>query len=178
MQAIEHYRRALLLAAALSLPVAAQAQGALAARPAANVSLEQADRIVAAAIAHAKKLGTVLAIVVVDAGGQVVSGARMNGAPFGTFDVARGKAIASVATGGESGKALMERYKANPIVFGQISALSYGGPMFPSQGSLPIFLDGLLIGAAAGSGASSQVDEDAARAGIAAIGASEIRPKP
>jgi uncharacterized protein GlcG (DUF336 family) len=178
MQAKLNYR-ALLLAVALALPLAAAAQQApLAARPAANISLEQADRIVAAAITHAKKLGTVLAIVVVDAGGHVVSGSRMNGAPFGTFDVARGKAIAAVATGGESGKALMERYKANPIVFGQISSLSYGGPMFPSQGSLPIFLDGMLIGAAAGSGASSQIDEDAARAGIQAIGASEIRPQP
>jgi glc operon protein GlcG len=114
--------------------------------------------------------------VVVDSGGHVITGARMDGMPFGTFDVARGKAIASVATGGESGKALMERYKANPIVFGQISSLSYGGPMFPSQGSLPIFINGLLVGAAAGSGASSQFDEDAVRAGIAAIGASSIRP--
>jgi glc operon protein GlcG len=173
---------ACLLACALGLPAAAQdqaqAQAALAPRPGANISLEQAQRVVATAIAHAKKLGTVLAIVVVDTGGQVVSAARMDGAPFGTFDVARGKAIASVATGGESGKALMERYKANPIVFGQISSLSYGGPMFPSQGSLPIFYNGTLIGAAAGSGASSQIDEDAARAGIAAIGASELRPQP
>jgi glc operon protein GlcG len=143
------------------------------ARPAANISLEQAQRVVAGAIAHARKLNVALTVVVVDSGGHVVAGARMDGVPFGTFDVARGKAIASVATGGTSGKALMERYKANPIVFGQISSLSYGGPMFPSQGSLPIFLDGLLIGAVGGSGASSQIDEDAARAGLQAIGASE-----
>jgi glc operon protein GlcG len=143
--------------------------------PAANISLEQAERVVAAAIAYAKKNDKAMAVVVVDSGGHVVTGSRMSGVPFGTFDVARGKAIASVATGGESGRALMERYKANPIVFGQISALHYGGPMFPSQGSLPIFQEGMLIGAVAGSGASSQFDEDAARAGIAAIGAKEAR---
>lgn len=155
--------------------VTARAQNEPAATPAANVSLEQADRIIAAAFAYARQNRTAVTIVVVDSGGHVVAGARMNGMPFGTFDVARGKAIASVATGGVSGRALMERYKANPIVFGQISSLSYGGPMFPSQGSLPIFVDGVLVGAVAGSGASSQVDEDAARAGIAAIGAKETR---
>jgi glc operon protein GlcG len=169
---------ACLLAGALAMPAIAHAQAAAGPRPGANISFEQAQRVVAAAVAYAQKLNKAMAIVVVDSGGQVLSGARMDGAPFGTFDVARGKAIASVATGGESGKALMERYKANPIVFGQISSLSYGGPMFPSQGSLPIFYNGILIGAAAGSGASSQIDEDAAHAGIIAIGASESRPQP
>lgn len=142
----------------------------------ANLSLEQATAVMQSAFAFARKNNTAVTVVVVDSGGHVITGARMDGMPFGTFDVARGKAIASVATGGESGKALMERYKANPIVFGQISSLSYGDPMFPSQGSLPIFINGLLVGAAAGSGASSQFDEDAVRAGIAAIGASSTRP--
>ena len=143
--------------------------------PAANISLAQATALLDGAIAHARSKGLAVTVVVVDAGGHVVAGARMDGMPFGTFDVARGKAIASVATGGESGKALMERYRANPIVFGQISSLSYGGPMFPSQGSLPVYLNGTLIGAAGASGASSQVDEDAVRAGIAAIGARDSR---
>lgn len=154
----------------------AHAQPASGAIANANVSLEQATALMQAAFGYARQKNTAVTVVVVDSGGHVVTGARMDGMPFGTFDVARGKAIASVATGGESGKTLMERYKANPIVFGQISALSYGGPMFPSQGSLPIFVNGLLVGAAAGSGASSQFDEDAVRAGIAAIGASSTRP--
>ena len=149
----------------------AQAQ----ALPAAHISLEQATRVVQGAIEFAKENKTALTVVVVDSAGHVVTGARMNGMPFGTFDVARGKAIASVATGGVSGRVLMERYKANPIVFGQISSLSYGGPMFPSQGSLPIYIDGMLVGAVGASGASSQTDEDAGRAGIKAIGASESK---
>jgi uncharacterized protein GlcG (DUF336 family) len=163
---------------ALALAAAAAGAQAQAARPlpAANISLEQALALMQGAMAHAREKNLQVTVVVVDSGGHVVSGARMNGMPFGTFDVARGKAIASVATGGESGRALMDRYRANPIVFGQISSLSYGGPMFPSQGSLPIFIDGVLVGAAGASGASSQVDEDAVRAGIAAIGARDTRP--
>ncbi|MBG9390495.1 heme-binding protein [Caenimonas sp. DR4.4] len=140
------------------------------------LSLDQATRLMQGAFAYARERGAAVTIAVVDAGGHLVAAGRMDGMPFGTFDVARGKAIASVATGGESGKALMERYRMNPIVFGQISALSYGGPMFPSQGSLPIFIDGRLAGAAGGSGASSQFDEDAVRAGIRSIGAQAERP--
>lgn len=166
---------AVLTASALCSMSPAGADTTLHPTPAANISLEQAEKVIAAAIGFAKQNKAILTVVVVDSGGHVVAAARMNGAAFGTFDVARGKAIASVATGGVSGRALMDRYKANPIVFGQISALSYGGPMFPSQGSLPIFIDGTLVGAVGGSGASSQLDEDAGRAGIVAIGAKESR---
>jgi uncharacterized protein GlcG (DUF336 family) len=170
MKRITFLRTALALAAAVAMTHA----NAQPAPPA--LTLDKATRLMNTAFAYARERNAAVTIAVVDAGGHLVTAGRMDGMPFGTFDVARGKAIASVATGGESGKALMERYKANPIVFGQISALSYGGPMFPSQGSLPIFIDGQLVGAAAGSGASSQFDEDAVRAGILAIGARESRP--
>src|ERR1700741_1672174 len=160
------------LVVALSLTYQAQPKGTNAA---AHISLEQATRVVRAAIDHAVANKLALSVVVVDSAGHFVTGARMDGVPFGSFDVARGKAIASVATGGVSGRELMDRYTANPIVFGQISSLSYGGPMFPSQGSLPIYLEGVLIGAVGASAASSQVDEDAGSARRKAIGASETR---
>jgi uncharacterized protein GlcG (DUF336 family) len=160
------------LVVALALACQAEPKGTNAA---ANISLEQATRVVRGAIDYAVANKVALSVVVVDSAGHFVTGARMDGVPFGSFDVARGKAIASVATGGVSGRELMERYKANPIVFGQISSLSYGGPMFPSQGSLPIYLEGVLIGAVGASAASSQLDEDAGRAGIKAIGASESK---
>ena len=160
-------------AATLLAALAAAAIAQPSAPPA--LTLEQANQLMQGAFAYARQRNAAVTVAVVDAGGHVITAGRMDGMPFGTFDVARGKAIASVATGGESGKALMERYRANPIVFGQISSLSYGGPMFPSQGSLPIFIHGHLVGAAAGSGASSQFDEDAVRAGIRAIGAQAER---
>ena len=161
-----------LLLVSFSSATPAQPAGSI---PSANISLEQATQVMQAAISFAKEKKVGISVVVVDAAGHVVAGARMNGVPFGSFDVARGKAIASVATGGVSGKDLMARYKENPIVFGQISSLSFGGPMFPSQGSLPIYLQGTLIGAVGASAASSQLDEDAGRAGLRAIGASEVR---
>lgn len=160
------------IAAAL---LGAAAPGAWSQQPAPGLTLAQANQLMQSAFAYARERGQGLTVAVVDAGGHLVAAGRMDGVPFGTFDIARGKAIASVATGGESGRALMERYRANPIVFGQISSLSYGGPVFPSQGSLPIFIDGRLVGAAGASGAPSQFDEDAVRAGITAIGAKAER---
>ena len=151
---------------------AAQPEGTIAV---ANISLAQANKVIEGAVAYAVSQKVAISVVVVDTSGYVVAAARMDGVPFGSFDVARGKAIASAATGGVSGKELLERFKANSVVFGQISSLSYGGPMFPSQGSLPIFKDGVFIGAVGASAASSQMDEDAGRAGIRGIGASEVR---
>lgn len=168
-----HSLMALLLSSTAAMSYAASPpEGTVAV---ANISLAQAIKVIEGATAYARSHKVGMSVVVVDTSGYVVAAARMDGVPFGSFDVARGKAIASVATGGVSGRELMERYKANPIVFGQISSLVYGGPMFPSQGSLPIFKDGVLIGAVGSSAASSQMDEDAGRAGIKAIGATETR---
>ena len=47
-----------------------------------------------------------------------------------------------------------------------------GGHMIPGQGALPVYRNGELLGAVGGSGGTAQQDEDAARAGIDAIGLS------
>jgi uncharacterized protein GlcG (DUF336 family) len=47
-----------------------------------------------------------------------------------------------------------------------------GGHMIPGQGALPVYRNGELVGAVGGSGGTAQQDEDAARAGIEAIGLS------
>lgn len=155
---------AALIAGGPLFPIQAQAQ---------SIDLARASQLIAGAMQYAAKNKLAVSIVVVDAGGHFVSGVRMDGAPFGTFDVARGKAAATAATGGASGADLVKRYQANPIVFGQMSSLVYGGPLFPSQGSLGVFVAGKLAGAVGVSGGASDADEEAARRGISAIGASE-----
>ena len=81
-----------------------------------SLDLARASQLIAGAMQYATKNRLAVSIVVVDAGGHFVCGARMDGAPFGTFDVARGKAAATAATGGASGAELVKRYQANPIV--------------------------------------------------------------
>ncbi|KAF7963735.1 hypothetical protein AWV80_06350 [Cupriavidus sp. UYMU48A] len=138
-----------------------------------TLNADAAERLTDAAKRFAKDRKLAVSIVVVDVSGHFLNGVRMDGAPFGTFDVARGKAIASAATGGASGAELVKRYQANPIVFGQMSSLVYGGPVFPSQGSLGIYVDGRLVGAVGVSGGPSEADEEIGRRGMAAIGATE-----
>jgi uncharacterized protein GlcG (DUF336 family) len=45
-----------------------------------------------------------------------------------------------------------------------------GGHMIPGQGALPVFKNGEIVGAVGGSGGTAQQDEDAAKAGIDAVG--------
>lgn len=135
------------------------------------VGYEEASRAIAAGIAFAKDKGVTLSFAVVDTAGHLVAAARMDGAPFVTIEIARGKAFASAATGGQPGRALAQRYLDNPMVWGLAGPLGYGAPMLPAAGSLPIWRDGVLLGAMGASGAPSDVDEAALAHAIQAIGA-------
>src|ERR1700722_9532298 len=71
-----------------------------------------------AAMEYARDKKVNLSFALVDAAGHLVAAARMDGAPFMTIEVARGKAFACVATGGQPGSALAKRYQENPMVWG------------------------------------------------------------
>ena len=139
------------------------------------ISYDEAIRAIDAGMAYAKQNGVALSIVVVDSAGHLVAAARMDGAPFVTIEIARGKAFASVATGGQPGRALAQRFTENPMVWGVAGGLGYGAPMLPATGSLPIWRDGALLGAMGASGAPSDVDEAALAHAIEAIGAVTAR---
>jgi glc operon protein GlcG len=135
------------------------------------ISYQQASAALAAAIRYAESKGVALSFVVVDSGGHLVAAARMDGAPFVTTEVARGKAFACVATGGQSGRQLRQRYLDHPMVWGNIASLGYGAPLLPAIGSLPIWKEHQLIGAMGASGGAAEVDEEALTVAIEAIGA-------
>jgi uncharacterized protein GlcG (DUF336 family) len=139
------------------------------------ISYDKANEAIAAAMEYARNKGVKLSFAVVDAAGHLVAAGRMDGAPFITIEVARGKAYASVATGGQPGSALAQRFLENPMVWGNVAGLGLGAPLLPATGSLPIFFGGDLAGAIAASGAPSEVDEAAVLAGIQAINATPSR---
>ena len=139
------------------------------------ISYGKANKAIAAAMDYARDKGVKLSFVVVDAAGHLVAAGRMDGAPFVTIEVARGKAYASVATGGQPGSALAQRFLDNPMVWGNVASLGLGAPLLPATGSMPIFFGGHLVGAIAASGAPSEVDEAAVLAGILAINATSSR---
>ncbi len=131
----------------------------------AGLSLEEAERILQAAKAKALEMGVKLSISVVDGRGDLKSMIRMDGAPWRTPYVSRGKARASACFGLPSGE-LTDR-AMTPIMRAVMEVER--GEFVPGQGALPIIRDGETIGAVGGSGGTAQEDEDAARAGIAAL---------
>jgi glc operon protein GlcG len=117
--------------------------------------------MLAASQTAAAKMGVALTCAVVDVRGDLVALARMDGVAFLTADVARGKAITSALFGQPSGGLPPQM---GPILqsLGSIARTD----ILPIQGALPIVRNGQTLGAIGCSGASSQQDEDAARAGV------------
>src|SRR5215207_2133381 len=62
-----------------------------------SVTLEDARRVISAAESKAQEIGQPMNIAVVDAGGNLVSHARMDGAWIGSIDISINKAFTSRA---------------------------------------------------------------------------------
>ncbi len=125
----------------------------------AALTLKSANTIVAKAFEKAREMKIKpLAVVVLDAGGHIVSAQREDGASMFRVDVARGKAWASVGMGASS-RALSKRDKENPNFFVTLAATAQG-KFLPQTGAVLIkSADGTIIGAAGASGGTGEEDE-------------------
>ena len=129
------------------------------------LTLQEANRVAAAAIAHAESLGILICVSVSDAGGRLIAFQRMDGAIWAAVYGSQGKAAASAAFGRPSGD-LTER--ADHPTFRGIAAAD-GGRLIYGQGAVPILRDGRVIGACGVGGGTGEEDEDCARAGAACL---------
>ena len=125
------------------------------------ITLEQAKKVLAGAEAEAKKNNWNVVMVVLDSGGNLVMLQRMDGAQFGSIEVAKDKAYSAVA------------FRRPTKAFDD--ALAQGGANLrilrlpgasPLEGGIPIIHDGKLIGAVGVSGVTSAQDAQIGRAGI------------
>jgi glc operon protein GlcG len=125
------------------------------------LTLEMAERAMAAAIAESRANNWNLTIVIADAAGVPVMVHRMDGASARTFDIAMAKVRVVTATGlfsGEYGRRLQA---------GEIAEVENGVTF---AGGVPVMLNGERIGAITSSGARGIEDEQVSLAGAAAIG--------
>lgn len=132
-----------------------------------SLTLDQAQKVVAAAIAKSKAIGTKMDIAVVDAGMNLTAFAREDGAWLGSIDISIKKARTA---------------RGFDMNTGDIGGLSQpGGPLYGiehSNGGLITFPGGVtlkdgsgnVIGAVGVSGSSVENDHAVAEAGAAAIG--------
>lgn len=131
-----------------------------------DITLEQAEKIIAAAKTKAKEMNTLMNIAVVDRGAHLVAFARMDGAWLGSLDIAIKKAKTA---------------NLFDINTGDIGALSQPGASLYnielSNGGLITFPGGVplknasgeIIGAIGVSGSSVENDHAVAEAGSLAL---------
>jgi uncharacterized protein GlcG (DUF336 family) len=133
-----------------------------------DLDLAAADTMTEAAFAYARQNNLRLAVAVLDAGGNVIRISRMDGCNFLSPDIARGKAFAAAAWKMPS-LDLNTRFQANAASAAGMVAMS-GNRVAPIQGALPVWSGDRCVGSIGASGARSDEDEDAARAGLTAAG--------
>jgi len=128
------------------------------------VGLETAQKMVAAAVAEARKLGLQEAVAVVDSGGRLVAFVRMDNTQLASIDIAMGKAVTANNVKRPT-KALQDS-----VAPGSSTPRMSGLPgILPIDGGLPIVIEGKIVGAIAAAGATAAQDGEVAAAGLAAI---------
>ena len=127
-----------------------------------TLTLADARSVIAAAEARAAEIGQPMNIAVVDAGGNLVSHVRMDGAWIGSIDISINKAFTSrafdIAT-----KDLGDNSQPNQQFYG-IHASNHGRIMI-FAGGIPLRRDGQVVGAIGVSGGSGEQDQTVAEAG-------------
>jgi uncharacterized protein GlcG (DUF336 family) len=131
-----------------------------------NVSYEQARKVVAGAIAEARKQNLPMAVAVVDTAGQLVAFERMDNTQTASIAVSQDKGISAamyrrptkafqdLVAGGGVGLRVLTLRNANAV-----------------EGGIPLMMDGKIIGAIGVSGGSSDQDGVVAKAGVDALAA-------
>ena len=132
--------------------------------------LAQAQTIVSAALAEARRAGMKpLVVTVLDARGTTKALAAEDGTSLRRGEIAHGKAHGALALGMGS-RAIAKRAAEQPSFVAAVTHAA-GGALVPVAGGVLVRDDeGTLLGAVGVSGDTSDNDEAAALAGIAAAG--------
>ena len=135
-----------------------------------SINLETAKIITAGVRAAGKERGLKpLTVVVLDAGGHVLSVEREDGASNNRFEIAYGKAYGALALGMGS-RSLMARAEQQAY-FISSAAAAIGGRLVPVPGGVLVKdAAGTVVGCVGVSGDTSDNDELAAIAGIESAG--------
>ena len=142
-----------------------------------TLTLEQANKIIAGALAKAREMKIKpVSVVVLDEAGHLKAMQREDGASMFRFDVATGKAWAAVAMG-TSSRAVAGRAKDNPNFFITLAATAQGKFLPQIGGVLIRDKSGAIVGAAGASGGTGEEDEAVCAHGIEQAGfAADAKP--
>jgi glc operon protein GlcG len=130
------------------------------------ISVEDAKKVAAGAIAEAKKNNFNMAVAVVDSTGHLVYFERMDTVQLGSIAIAQDKAMAAANTR-RSTKSVYDEVEKGGAGLRYLSLRGF----VASEGGELLMRDGKVIGAVGMSGGSGAQDGQCARAGVAALGA-------
>jgi uncharacterized protein GlcG (DUF336 family) len=143
-----------------------------------TLTLEQAVTIATRAIAAGRREGMLpLAVVVVDAGGQIVTVQRDDGCGTLRVRIAQGKARGALGMGIPS-RTIRDRLQNRPAFQSAVAVASQGQFVPVPGGVLVLDRDGRAIGAVGISGDTSDRDEYCAIEGVKAAGLASDPPEP
>jgi uncharacterized protein GlcG (DUF336 family) len=127
------------------------------------ISLEQAQAVIQAAVAEARKRNWKMNIAVADSGGNLVAFQRMDGAMLASIQIAEHKARAAV-TFRRPTKVFEDGINLMHLNY----LLAFDG-IIASRGGIPLIDQGVIIGAIGCSGGADSQDEVVSKAGAAII---------
>jgi uncharacterized protein GlcG (DUF336 family) len=135
-----------------------------------RISLDQANTIIGAALAEGAAKGfKPLSVAVLDAGGHLLAFQRQDGASTLRHALAQSKASGALALGVSSRK-IADMAAERPTFVASLAAIAPHGVTPAAGGVIVVGADGHPIGAVGVTGDTSDNDELAALAGIAAAG--------
>jgi uncharacterized protein GlcG (DUF336 family) len=130
------------------------------------ITLDDAQRVISAAEKKAREIGQPMNIAVVDAGGNLVSHVRMDGAWLGSINISINKAFTARASDASTAE-LAGNSQPGQQFFG-IHVSNHGRVMI-FAGGIPLRRDRSIVGAIGVSGGSGTQDDSVARAGASAL---------
>jgi uncharacterized protein GlcG (DUF336 family) len=134
------------------------------------LSLEQANSIIAATFAEAKKTRCrPMSAIILDVGGRVKAFQKQDNASMLRFEVCYGKAYASLALGRPS-KLVLQKANDKPLFMQSIDNLADYPLFLEGGGQLIRAPDGEVVGAIGVTGDANEMDDICAIAGIHAVG--------
>lgn len=136
------------------------------AKTAETISLEDAKRVIEAAEGKAREIGQPMDIAITDAGGNLKSHVRMDGAFVGSITISINKAYTAIAFQQET-KNLQEPTRSEGPLHGLSDA--HGGRLVVFPGGIPLVREGVIVGAIGVSTGSVEQDQEVAEAGAAAF---------
>ena len=126
-----------------------------------GITLDQAKKAMAGAEAEAKKNSWPVVITILDSGGNLVMSQRLDGAQFGSVEVARDKAYSAVAFRRPT-KAFEDGLSQGGA---NLRLLNLRGASM-LDGGWPIVIDGKIVGGIGVSGVTGAQDAQIGKAGV------------